>query len=168
MSPADYLKKPYSRLVVPEEDGSFRAEILEFPGCIATGDTAAKAYGALEEVAESWLQATLAKGQSVPEPAEESEFSGKLVVRLPKSLHRKAARAARRDGASLNQFIVSCISEQVGIRSAVTSVFGFSPFHLVTGTLQPIAAANSRPSVGERWFERAVITSSAVVTHGRS
>jgi hypothetical protein len=39
------------------------------------------------------------------------------VVRLPKTLHKKAAHAAARDGVSLNQFIVSCVAEQVGSRS---------------------------------------------------
>jgi len=114
MVPAEYLKHPYGRVVVPETDGTFRAEIIEFPGCIATGDTAAEALSNLESVADSWLQATAAKGLRIPEPIESSEYSGKLVVRLPKSLHKKAAHAASRDGVSLNQFIVSCISEQVG------------------------------------------------------
>jgi predicted RNase H-like HicB family nuclease len=114
----EYLKQPYGRVVVPEDDGTFRAEIVEFPGCIAVGDTAAEALANLESVAESWLQATIAKGLHVPEPIENTEFSGKLVVRLPKTLHKKAAHAAAREGVSLNQFIVSCIAEQVGARSA--------------------------------------------------
>jgi predicted RNase H-like HicB family nuclease len=118
---AEYLKRPYGRVVIPEEDGSFRAEIVEFPGCIAVGDTAAEALANLERVADSWLQATLAKGLHVPEPIESAEYSGKLVVRLPKTLHKKAAHAAAREGVSLNQFIVSCVAEQVGARSTATS-----------------------------------------------
>jgi|SRR5215510_562994 len=118
---AEYLKRPYGRVVIPEEDGSFRAEIVEFPGCIAVGDTAAEALANLERVADSWLQATLAKGLHVPEPVESAEYSGKLVVRLPKTLHKKAAHAAAREGVSLNQFIVSCVAEQVGARSTTTS-----------------------------------------------
>lgn len=96
MSPADYLKKPYVRQLVPEDDGSFRAEIAEFPGCIALGATPAEAYSNLEEVAESWLESAIAKKQAIPEPLEEIGYSGKLVLRLQKSLHRKAAQAAKR------------------------------------------------------------------------
>jgi len=70
MQPAEYLKRPYGRVVVPESDGSFRAEIMEFPGCIAVGDTASEALANLERVAHSWLQATIAKGLRVPEPIE--------------------------------------------------------------------------------------------------
>ena len=117
VKPAEYLKRPYGRVVVPESDGTFRVEIIEFPGCIAVGDTAGEALANLERVADSWLQATIAKGMRVPEPIESIEYSGKLVLRLPKTLHKKAAHAAARDGVSLNQFIVSCIAEQVGTRS---------------------------------------------------
>ena len=113
---ADYLKQPYARTIFPEPDGTFRAEIQEFPGCIAIGDTAPEALTTLEEIAESWLEAALAHGQSIPEPFENLDFSGRLVLRLPKSMHKKAARAAERDGVSLNQFIVAALSEQVGER----------------------------------------------------
>lgn len=111
---AEILKKPYGRTIVPEPDGTFRAEIVEFPGCIATGDTAAEALAKLEDVAESWLEAVLLKTQPIPEPIENIDgFSGKLVVRLPKSLHKKAAHMAARDGVSLNQFIVAGIMNMI-------------------------------------------------------
>jgi predicted RNase H-like HicB family nuclease len=122
------LKKPYRRVIVPEEDGSFRAEIVEFPGCIAVADSAAEALVTLEEVAESWLEAMLANGNSIPEPLETTEFSGKLVLRLPKSLHAKSAYAAKREGVSLNQFIVTCISESVGARSVTSSAANAGSF----------------------------------------
>lgn len=122
MGPADYLKMPYGRHVVPESDGTFRAEIIEFPGCIAVGDTAAEALANLEDVAASWLEATIARGQRIPDPVESGGFSGKLVVRLPKTLHKKAARIAAQEGVSLNQFIVSSIAEQVG-HSQARSMF---------------------------------------------
>jgi len=114
MTPAEYVKRPYARVVVPESDGTFSAEILEFPGCLATGETASEALTSLEEIAFDWIEATLARGQRVPEPLEGSQFSGKLVLRLPRALHRKAAIAAARNGVSLNQFIVSSVAEQVG------------------------------------------------------
>jgi predicted RNase H-like HicB family nuclease len=70
VKPADYLKLPYGRVIIPEPDGTFRAEIIEFPGCIAVGDTEGEARASLERVAESWLQATIAMGLRVPEPIE--------------------------------------------------------------------------------------------------
>ena len=100
ISSAEYLKRPYQRCVVPDTDGSYRAEIIEFPGCIATGGTGAEALANLEEVAASWLESTIARGLRIPEPIDDAGFSGKLMVRLPKSLHRKATQTAARDGVS--------------------------------------------------------------------
>ncbi|MGO9486222.1 MAG: type II toxin-antitoxin system HicB family antitoxin [Rhodomicrobium sp.] len=115
---AEILRKPYGRVVMPEPDGSFRAEIVEFPGCLAVGDTAAEALASLEEVAADWLEIALERGQPIPEPIENAGFSGKLVVRMPKSLHKKAAHLAAREGVSLNQFILSSLAEQVGAQMA--------------------------------------------------
>lgn len=114
MKASDYLKMPYGRVVVPEVDGTFRAEIPEFPGCITTGETASEALASLERVAESWLEATLARRQAIPEPAGQIEYSGRLVLRLPKSAHRLAARYASHDAISLNQFIVNSVCEKIG------------------------------------------------------
>jgi predicted RNase H-like HicB family nuclease len=119
LSPAEILKQPYHRVIVPEEDGSYSAVISEFPGCIAVGETAAEAFATLEEVAEGWLLAAIAHHQSIPEPIEEPEYSGKLVLRLPKSLHAKSAVAAERDGVSLNQFIVTALAMQIGAVEAI-------------------------------------------------
>jgi antitoxin HicB len=124
------LRRPYARIILPDSDGSFRGEILEFPGCIVTGDTAAKALEALEDAADGWVRAALEKGQPIPQPIDNNnEYSGKLVLRIPKSLHKKATWLAEREGVSLNQFITASLSESVGGKyysnifvSAVTSV----------------------------------------------
>jgi predicted RNase H-like HicB family nuclease len=65
---AEYLKRPYARLVRPDED-PFGAQILEFPGCVALGATPVEALNRLEAVAESWIFGVLAKGECVPAPA---------------------------------------------------------------------------------------------------
>jgi predicted RNase H-like HicB family nuclease len=58
----ELLKKPYARVVVPEADGSFTAEILEFPGCVASGDSAADALANVEEVALTGSMQLLNRG----------------------------------------------------------------------------------------------------------
>jgi predicted RNase H-like HicB family nuclease len=113
------LRMPYARLLVPEEDGSYRAEILEFPGCIAVGDDEAEALSELHAVAEDWIDAAMEMGTPIPPPLEETDYSGKLNLRLPKSLHRKASLAADFDSVSLNQLIVTALAEYVGQRAAV-------------------------------------------------
>jgi predicted RNase H-like HicB family nuclease len=68
MNASDYLKLPYQFTIVPDDDGTFMAHVLEFPGCIATGETPAEAITTLFDVAESWLLAMLGSGQAIPEP----------------------------------------------------------------------------------------------------
>jgi predicted HicB family RNase H-like nuclease len=47
-------------------------------------------------------------------PATEQDYSGKFVLRLPKSLHRRLAQQAEQEGVSLNQYAVSLLSEATG------------------------------------------------------
>jgi predicted RNase H-like HicB family nuclease len=88
MTPAEYLKLTYGRTIYYEDDGSFRAEIIDLPGCIAVGDTVLEALANLECVAESWIEAALDLGQVIPYPKTSKEFrnySGK-------SLHEEKER----------------------------------------------------------------------------
>lgn len=111
---ADYLKEPYTRVLIPEEEGGYSAEILEFPGCYSCGDTADEAMANLEEAAISWIEASLEQGHEIPAPLSRPEYSGKIALRLPPGLHRQAARMAMRENVSLNQFLVSAIATTVG------------------------------------------------------
>jgi predicted RNase H-like HicB family nuclease len=113
--PKEYLKEPYSRVLIPdEESGTYTAVILEFPGCIAQGDTPQEAYDHLEDAAKEWIEAAIALKQKIPSPSQSLSYGGKILLRLPKSLHRQLALIAEREGVSLNQFIVSALSEKVG------------------------------------------------------
>ncbi|KKM61029.1 hypothetical protein LCGC14_1535950, partial [marine sediment metagenome] len=35
----EILRKPYARVLIPDESGGYFAKILEFPGCYAEGET---------------------------------------------------------------------------------------------------------------------------------
>ncbi len=109
-----YLRLPYARILIPEPDGGFFAEILEFPGCLAEGETPDEAYRNLESVAESWIESCLEQGQDIPPPSANHPYSGKIALRLPRDLHRLAAYKAQRDGVSMNQVLVTAIAAWVG------------------------------------------------------
>jgi predicted RNase H-like HicB family nuclease len=114
MDAKDYLKKPYSRVIIPDENGIYFAQILEFQGCYAEGETVTEAIENLERVAESWIEASREIGHEIPEPLESQGYGGKIALRLPKSLHRQAIRVAEREGVSLNQFLVTAIATRLG------------------------------------------------------
>ena len=120
MLPSEYLRQPYARIVIPTGDGGYHAEILEFPGCFAQGETPGEAYRNLESAAIGWVEACLSQGQEVPSPSSNLGFSGKIALRLPRSIHRQAARMAERDGTSLNQFLLSAIACRVGAEDFYT------------------------------------------------
>jgi len=142
---------PYSRVLIPdEESGTFTAMILEFQGCFSQGSTPAEAYERLEDAARGWIEAALELGQSIPEPREDNPFSGKYPLRMPKSLHQNAARAAEHDGVSLNQFIVTALAERVGAKTVC--------FDLIAGLQQRIVASafSSMESVVKILFRESV------------
>jgi len=152
MDAAEILKKPYARMVTPDADGTSFAEIVEFPGCFATGKSVGEALQNLEEVAIDWLAATAKQGQDIPEPMDAASYSGKLVLRMTKGLHKRAALWADREGVSLNQFIVTCVAEAVGERARPIMLYaqpqGFANFSVQIGigganTLTPLSIAAS-------------------------
>lgn len=109
----EILNAPYSRVLIPDNDG-FSAEILEFPGCFAQGDTPNEAFTNLEEAAKAWISSSLERGLEIPPPASNIGYSGRIALRIPRSLHKRAAQFAGRDGTSLNQFLISSIAAKVG------------------------------------------------------
>jgi predicted RNase H-like HicB family nuclease len=144
MSPKQILEGPYHRIVVPDGDGFFSAEISEFPGCVAVGTSAVEALTNLEEVAESWLESAIANGQAIPNPEEEPDYSGKLVLRLPKSLHATVSHAASKDGVSLNAYLCTAIAHYVGFSEA--SRMPTNVVNLMTGPSY-VSATNMQQNV---------------------
>jgi len=97
------------------EDDSWVAEVPDLPGAVAAADDPAEALGEIEDVIDAWIEAAIADGRSVPPPRPiEEEYSGRFVVRVPRSLHRRLVQEAERDGVSLNAYCVSALSQSVG------------------------------------------------------
>jgi len=127
-----YLQQPYARIVIPEEKGGYHAEILEFPGCYAQGESVGEAYKNLEKAAGAWIEASLANGQMIPEPSSALGYSGNVLLRLPRSIHRQAAKMAERDRTSLNQYLLSAVSARVGADEFYNVLVTQFEHHLMT------------------------------------
>ena len=112
-----YLGLPYTRELIPEPEGGWFVRIKELPGCMSQGESADDALVMIEEAIKGWLEVELSKGAAIPEPRLDEEFSGKFVVRIPKSLHRKASEIAAVENVSLNQWIGTTLAEAVGENS---------------------------------------------------
>lgn len=110
----DYLSLPYTIQLRQYEDGTFFAEVAELPGCMTEADTAEEAVEMIRDAMAGWIEVALSEGLPIPEPAAEPAYSGRFLVRTPKSLHRDLVRRARAEGASLNQFVVTTLSRALG------------------------------------------------------
>lgn len=109
-----YMNLPYNYIVQPitDESGSyFYARVLELDGCQSTGKTFEEAYENLREAMEGWIETKLEGGFEVPLPVGYDDFSGKFVVRIPKSLHYRLTIEAEQEGVSLNQYALYKLSK---------------------------------------------------------
>lgn len=108
------LSKPYARRLTPDVAGGYVASIQEFPGCIAEGDTAEEAIQNLDKAAASWIEVALSNGYEIREPVSFLGYSGKIALRLPRGLHKQVAELAESEECSVNNLLVTAISEYVG------------------------------------------------------
>lgn len=109
-----YLSLPYTIELIREDETTWFARVVELPGCMTEGDSATDAVAMIQDAMAGWIELALNDGRSIPQPSPRDEFSGKFVVRVPKSLHRDLVAAAARDQVSLNQFIATELARSVG------------------------------------------------------
>lgn len=108
-----YMDLPYTIKVIPEEDGTYFVEVEELPGCMSQGTTKEKALEMIKDAMKGWLESCIVRGLEIPLPNVMREYSGRFVVRVPASLHRRLVENAKKEGVSLNQYIVSSLSEKL-------------------------------------------------------
>ena len=65
----------------------------------------------LDEVLELSLKIREEKGEEIPEPLSDNNYSGKFTLRLPKSLHKNLSIEAEKEGISLNQLALYKLSK---------------------------------------------------------
>ena len=109
----EYMKLPYNYIIqqINDESGEYYyAHVLEMDGCQSTGNTFKEAYDNLKDAMRGWIETKLDEGYDVPLPVKYNEFSGKFMVRIPKSLHYRLSIEAQQEGVSLNQYALYKLS----------------------------------------------------------
>ncbi len=107
-----YLNLNYPITLYPEAEGGFTVEVADLPGCFSQGETIEEAFEMIAEARGLWIETAYEYGDPIPMPSTEATYSGKTMLRMPKSLHGKLAESAKREEVSLNQYIVSLLSER--------------------------------------------------------
>jgi antitoxin HicB len=113
----DYLHLPYTIEVTRDAGESYSglfARVVELPGCMTQADTFDELEEMIEDAMRGWIEAALESGQDIPEPHPEEKYSGKFIVRVPRSLHRALVETARREGVSLNLFVSTTLGKAIG------------------------------------------------------
>jgi antitoxin HicB len=148
-----FIRLPYHLSVVRdgEEKGTpWTASVEEFSGCTSRGKTPDEALNGVQEAMANWIMVALKEGREVPEPRSTSSHSGRLLLRMPRTLHAELTRAAERESVSLNQFITDTLASSVAWRGRSSSASGASgggPIQTPGAeslTTEPIAARPTR------------------------
>jgi antitoxin HicB len=113
-----YVNLPYHISLAQEGDegGEWVASAEELPDCTSRGATPEEAIGRLKESMTTWITAALREGRDIPEPKSAESHSGRLLLRMPRTLHAALKKAAERENVSLNQFITDSLASAVGWR----------------------------------------------------
>ena len=105
---------PYTIELRQNADGSWFARIPDLPGCMTEGTSAADALSQIEDAKMAWVATAVEDGVPIPPARDDGDFSGKFVVRVPRTIHRDLVGAARREGVSLNTLVVAALGKYLG------------------------------------------------------
>lgn len=118
----EYLALPYTVEVIPDATGDYSgyfARVVELPGCMTQAADFAELEDMIQDAMRAWIEAALEDGLPIPMPQPDEEYSGKFVVRLPRSLHRRLAEVADRESVSLNMLVNTALAHYLGAATAL-------------------------------------------------
>jgi antitoxin HicB len=111
------VEYPFTVRPLPKsEGGGYLVEFPDLPGCMADGATPEEAIEEASDALESWIKTAREFGDEIPTPSAAANYSGRWLVRAPKSVHRRLAERARAEGVSLNALTIALLSESLGQR----------------------------------------------------
>jgi len=114
---ADCLAAAYPFNVVAEASGGYFISFPDLPGCMTQVERIEEVGAAADEIRELWIETAFEQGLDIPRPSSPASYSGKFVLRLPRSLHRTLAESAEREGVSLNQYASSLLARADALAS---------------------------------------------------
>ena len=106
------MQKYSVSIIWSDEERCYVATVPEFPGLSAFGDTQEEAIHEAQSALKGFIKVYKKDGCPLPKPNKFIPYSGQTRVRLPKSLHASLSEEAKRDGVSLNTYIVKILSER--------------------------------------------------------
>lgn len=120
----------YSHWVSPidvKDGGGFMFTMPDIPGVAADGDTELEAIADGREAFLATVSALVDMGREVPAPVfnvddfTPASASGKVMARMPRSMHLQLTARAKTEGVSLNSLVLAFIAEGLGRRHVANS-----------------------------------------------
>ena len=97
----------------------YEARVTELPDVTEYADSFDEAYALAIDTIDVTAEMFAAQGKAMPVPmVPADDYSGRVTLRLAKSLHRSLAQAADREGVSLNQHLTNILNYYTGYAQA--------------------------------------------------
>jgi antitoxin HicB len=149
------LNLPFPVTLVRDDHGveeEWVATVDALAGCSARARTPEEALDGVAGAVAEWLEAAGREGRDVPDPKALQSHSGRLLLRMPQTLHAELTRVAERESVSLNQFITDILAGALGWRVpprvgriATTPVQAVRPRTVGDGEMQLTGEPESPP-----------------------
>jgi antitoxin HicB len=134
------------RIFWDDDERAFLALAPDLPGCSAYGATEQETLSSIREAIEGWIEAAQAAGNLVPDPSpapHAPNYSGKVLLRMPQTLHGQLAKAAEQEGTSLNQYIVFLLTEGHTKRSLQVAYINAAGWQKFCGSIYQFAQVSA-------------------------
>jgi predicted HicB family RNase H-like nuclease len=106
------------RHVEIDGEATWRGTVKELPDVAVFAEDAHAAYDAAVDVIRDLYKAAQEDNRPFPDPETEmEEYSGRITLRMPPSLHQRVAELAEVEDTSLNQYIVMIVTSAVSATS---------------------------------------------------
>lgn len=99
-----------------EQHEFWAVESTELKGCVAQGEALDEALAEFKINEQEWLETAKEVGIPIPKQCIQkiNDYSGKLSLRIPKTIHRELTEVAQKEGVSTNALINSYIAKGIG------------------------------------------------------
>lgn len=122
-----------AQIFYSEDDEGFIATAPDLPGCSAFGETPEQALGELQTAIDVWRSAAKKAGNPIPNPSTPQTDplpSGKVLLRMPRSLHARLIEQASTEQTSLNQLIIAMLSGGISVKALASEIVNHSTTRL--------------------------------------
>lgn len=95
-----------------EGESCYEAKVFEFIDLVEYADSHNEAYELMIDAIKTTQDIFNEKGKKLPVPSNilGDDYSGRVTLRMPKTLHKEMSITAKREETSLNQYLLSIIS----------------------------------------------------------